>query len=174
MSNDDTETDRVDKRILQRVVAVQDRVIQRVFVPIDTAVVYYTFAFVFIFFGIQKFAPGTTPVRTPVGHIITTFGLPIELETAMMIIGLYEVFLGLLFVFKETRLVFTPFFVHQFISLLVLVAAPYAFFQPPYIDLFGVDVPWILGSFSAFVLKNVVFIAAFVLLVSVELEREQM
>lgn len=42
-------------------------------------------------------------------------------------------------------------------------------FRPPWLTVLGVEVPYILGSFSAFVVKNVVFIGAFMLLASKEL-----
>jgi hypothetical protein len=58
------------------------------------------------------------------------------------------------------------------VAFTTLLVIPYAIFQPPWLTVLGVDVPWALGSFSAFLLKNVVFVGAFMLLANNELGEE--
>jgi hypothetical protein len=55
------------------------------------------------------------------------------------------------------------------VTLLTLVVIPFVAFQPPYIAAFGIRFPWALTGFGAFVIKNVVFVAGFALLASIEL-----
>jgi hypothetical protein len=87
----------------------------------------------------------------------------------MVFIGLFEMFLGLLFFFREIRVAFWLFLGHQAVTLFTLFVIPFVAFQPPYITAFGSRIPWALTGYGAFVIKNVVFIAGFTLLASIEL-----
>lgn len=130
-------------------------------------VTYLAFAFVFFYFGLQKPAPVTTPVREAVHAFVSALGIPIALASPF--IGYYEMTLGLLFLFRRLRLALVLFFAHQLTTLLVLVVVPYEVFQPPWIHVLGVQIPWALDWMSAYVLKNLVFVGGFMLLVRAEL-----
>jgi hypothetical protein len=132
---------------------------------------YYSFAFVFFYFGIQKPAPVVSPPRFPVSSALAETGIPLALGTVILIIGIYEVALAALFFFKKIKLAFWPFLIHQATGFAVLVIIPFEVFQPPWIELGAVTFPWYLGGFSAFVFKNVIFISAFLMLYYVEMER---
>lgn len=153
--------------IVERLNSVQDRIVAKYFVPYGTSLLYYSFGFIFFYFGLQKPAPIQTPVFVEVSLFIGEFGLPSD--PTLVFIGLYEMFMGILFFLKRIRILFWMFFAHQFVGFLTLVTIPYVIFQPPWITVLGVDIPWAVGGFSAFVLKNVVWVGAFVVLASVEL-----
>jgi len=143
---------------------------------------YLAFAFVFFYFGLQKPLPVISPIRQPVsvfaseisGILSFVFQTDIVITTTMAIyfIGFYEMFLGLLFLFKQLRVAFWFFFAHQAVTFLSLVLIWDSVFQPPWLDVAGFEIPYILGGFSAFVLKNVIFVGAFMLLVNKELGGE--
>ena len=134
------------------------------------------YTIVFIWFGGVKLVPTLeTPVYTPVGIFVEGLGLPVFLEfvgipynlkAILMFIGAYEVFLGILFATRRLRWAIPVFFVHQGTALLSLLVAPQAFFAPPYFQVGGLTIPWMQGAFSAYVLKNLIFIGGFLLLVS--------
>jgi len=153
--------------LVDRLNAAQDRLVAEYFVPYGTTLLYYSFGFIFIYFGLQKPAPVQSPVYVEVSLFVSEFGIPSD--PALIFIGVYEIFLGLLFFLKRIRVVFWMFFAHQFVGFLTLFVIPYTIFQPPWVTFMGVDFPWAVGSFSAFVLKNVVWVGAFVVLASVEL-----
>lgn len=153
--------------LLDRVYAGQDWVLLTLFRPHGVAFLYLSFAFVFFYFGFQKPAPVYSPVRTPLSEFFAHF--PISLAAGMLFIGTYEMFLGLLFYFRQLRLAFWLFLSHQAITLASLLVIPHVAFQPPWIDVLGVQLPWATTGYGEFVLKNVVFVAAFLLLASVEL-----
>lgn len=144
---------------------------------------YLAFAFVFFYFGIQKPAPVDSPVRVPLSVFVTDLSnllslvvqteVQIPLSLAIVFVGAYEMFLGLLFLFKQLRLAFWLFVTHQAVGFLALVVTYDVVFQPPWISIGGLEIPWALGGFSAFVLKNVVFLGAFMFLVSAELGTDQ-
>ncbi|MDZ7688210.1 MAG: hypothetical protein U5J64_05715 [Halobacteriales archaeon] len=152
---------------VERLNSLQDTIASDYFVPYGTTVLYYSFGFIFFYFGLQKPAPVQTPVFVEVSLFVGEFGFPSK--PTIIFIGLYEMFLGVLFFLKRIRIVFWLFFVHQFVGFLTLVTIPYVVFQPPWITVFGVDIPWAVGGFSAFVLKNVVWVGAFVVLAGLEL-----
>ncbi len=149
---------------------LQDTIVDTYIRPHSVTAACYCYGFVFLYFGIQKPAPVTSPVRQEVGVFAAQFGLPTT-ET-LLFIGLYEMLLGVLFFTKRIRLVFWPFFAHQLLGFIVLVTIPYTVFQPPWLTIHGIDLPWALGGFSAFVMKNVVFIGGFLVLVSATLGSE--
>lgn len=151
----------------ERLRGVQDALLTNVFRPHGVTVLYWSFAFVFFYFGFQKPAPTYSPVRLPLSDFFPHFGIP--LEAGMVFIGFYEMFLGLLFLFRQLRLAFWLFVPHQAVTFLTLLVIPYVAFQPPWIPILGAEVPWALTGFGAFVVKNLIFVAAFMLLVSIEL-----
>lgn len=154
-------------RIADRLRAAQGVLVTRVFRPYGVTALYWSFAFVFFYFGFQKPAPVFSPVRLPLSEFLPYFGIP--LEAGMLYIGTYEMFLGLLFLFRRIRLAFWLFLPHQAVTFLTLVVIPFVAFQPPWVTVGGVSIPWALTGYGAFVVKNLVFVAGFALLVSVEL-----
>lgn len=165
--------------LLERIWTIPDRVAATTFDRWAVNFTYLAFAFVFFYFGLQKPLPSISPVRSPIsifaselsGLLSFVFRTEIVISTTLVIhfIGAYEMFLGLLFLFKQLRLAFWFFFAHQIVAFVALVIIWDSVFQPPWLTVFGVDMPYVLGSFSAFVLKNVVFVGAFMLLASKEL-----
>ena len=157
----------------------QDVIVAGVFERWAVGFTYVAFAFVFFYFGIQKPAPVDSPVRVPVSVFVEDLSsllsmlvqtqVQIPLKWAIILIGAYEMFLGLLFLFRRIRLAFWLFFLHQIIGFIAIFLAYDVVFQPPWLSIGGLDIPWALGAFSAFVLKNVVFIGAFMFLASAEL-----
>lgn len=126
-----------------------------------------SFAFVFIYFGAQKpFVPGASPVREPVTAFLTAIGIPvlIPLKYGPLLIGLYEMAIGLLFLFNKIRAAGVLFVIHQVTTLVSLLVIPYVAFRGPWLTVLGVNVPYALDWFSAYVLKNLIFIGAFMLL----------
>lgn len=147
-----------------------------------TSYVYLAFAFVFFYFGLQKPLPVISPVRTPISIYITELsgilssllGTEVVITTSLAIyfIGAYEMFLGLLFLFRQIRLAFFFYVPHQIFGFLSLVLIWDSVFQPPWLTVAGTEIPYILGGFSAFVLKNVIFVGAFAFLLKRELGDE--
>ena len=147
--------------------AGQDYLVENVFRPHGVTALYWSYAFVFFYFGFQKPASVFSPVRVPLTAFFPHFGIP--LEAGMLFIGFYEMFLGLLFLFRQIRVAFWLFYPHQAVTFLTLFLIPHVTFQPPWIPIFGVEIPIAVTGFGAFVVKNVVFVAGFTLLASVEL-----
>lgn len=152
--------------VIDRLLALQDRLVET-FDEYGVAFTYYAFGFVFLYFGLQKPAPVASPIRAPVEAFVGTAGIPIGIASPF--IGWYEIVLGTLFLFRRLRLAFFVFLAHQAVAFLPLVVIPYVAFQPPWLDALGMDLPWALDWFSAFILKNTVFVGAFMLLASREL-----
>lgn len=157
-------------RLLQRHDELQDAIVDRVLRPYGLTFAFFCYGFVFFFLGLQKPAPIFTPVRQEVGVFAAQFG--IAAMPALLFIGLYEMIMGALFFAKRIRIVFWMFFAHQTVGFLLLIMIPYTVFQPPYLTVLGLDVPWAVGGFSAFVLKNVIFVGGFVLLAMATLGSE--
>ena len=141
---------------------------------VTLALAAYTIVFIW-FGGVKLFPTLESPVYTPVGIFVEGLGLPVffefvgipyNLKAILMFIGAYEIFLGILFATRRIRLAIPVFFVHQGTALLSLLVAPQAFFGPPFLQIGGLSIPWMQGAFSAYVLKNLVFIGGFFLLVS--------
>lgn len=154
-------------RVVGRVHAGQNVVLANVFRPYGVTVLYVTFGLIFFYFGMQKPSPATSPVRVPLTDFFAVVGIPVD--PGMYFIGTYEMFLGLLFLFKQLRAAFWLFLPHQLVTFLSLAIIPFVAFQPPFLTLFGVDVPVATTGYGEFVLKNVVFVAGFMLLAAVEL-----
>lgn len=153
--------------LVERSYAAQDYVVRNYFRPHGVTVLYLSYAFVWFYFGFQKPAPVYSPVRLPLSEFLPHFGIP--LGAGMVFIGTFEMFLGLLFLFRQIRVAFWLFLGHQAVTLVTLFVIPFVAFQPPYVTLLGVRFPWALTGYGAFVIKNVVFIAGFTLLASIEL-----
>lgn len=154
-------------RPVSRVHRAQDFVLENVFNPYGVTVLYWTFGLIFFYFGMQKPSPATSPVRVPLTDFFATLHLPVDL--GMYFIGTYEMFLGMLFFFKQLRAAFWLFLPHQLVTFLSLAIIPFVAFQPPYLTVFGLDIPWATTGYGEFVIKNVVFVAGFMLLASIEL-----
>jgi uncharacterized membrane protein YphA (DoxX/SURF4 family) len=136
----------------------------------NSAIAYFSFAFVFIYFGLQKPLPTISPVYEPLGLIASRLSLPTDLWVNF--VGIYEIAMGTMFLFRKIRLAFWMFVPHQTITLIVLLIIPFYAFQEPYLIVQGIRLPMILDSFGAFVLKNLIFIGGFLLLAEKELGKE--
>lgn len=159
-------------RILSRVAAIrinawQDFLVNNYFKPYAVPILYLSYGFIFFYFGFQKPAPVLSPVRTPLSDFFPHFGIPLNL--GMLFIGFYEMTLGILFFLREIRVAFWLFLPHQTITFLSLLIIPFVAFQPPWITILDVQIPWALTGYGAFVIKNIVFVAGFILLVGHEL-----
>ncbi len=121
----------------------------------------YAFAFVFLTFGVQKFlVPGPSPVDEPIMAVadasqVTTV-VPVALTPAF--VGIYEVILGLCFLRNRLGVATVLFVPHHLVTFLTLAVVPSLAFAPP--------IPFAYDTFGAFVLKNVVFVGAFLLLLA--------
>jgi len=155
------------RRLVVRVYTEQNYLIENYFRPHGVGVLYASYGFIWFYFGLQKPAPVYSPVRHPLSEFFPHLGIP--LEAGMVFIGAFEMFLGLLFVFREIRIAFWLFLGHQAVTLVTLAVIPFVAFQPPYITVLGNRIPWALTGYGAFVIKNVVFIAGFTLLAGIEL-----
>jgi hypothetical protein len=131
-------------------------------------VVYLSFAFIFIYFGLQKPLPVVSPVDTNISLLAYRVGVPSGF--AIYFVGLYEIFLGFLFLFRLIKYAFWFFVAHQLVAFSTLLLLSKNAFQPPWITFLGLEIPWLLNSYSAFVLKNLIFIGCFMLLFSAEYE----
>lgn len=156
-------------RVVDRVHTGQNYVVENLFRPHGVTALYWSFAFVFFYFGFQKPAPVLSPVRVPLTGFFEIFGIPVA--AGMAFIGTYEMFMGLLFLLRQIRLVFWLFYAHQAVTFLTLLIIPHVAFQPPWIGvpILGVEFPIAVTGFGAFVVKNLVFVAGFTLLASLEL-----
>lgn len=138
-----------------------DRWVGRIARRYGVAATRFGFAFVFLTFGLQKIA---LPSGSPVDGTIMTIAavvwvLPsVPVAWAPTIVGAYEVVLGLCFLrnrLSAATLLFVP---HQATAFLALGLAPTLAFNRP--------APFAFDIFGAFVLKNVIFVGAFLLLLA--------
>lgn len=170
------------RRIRHRVSQFEDHIINEYFTEYGTRIAFAAYAFVFFYYGLLKVIPGvSTPVQMEVAAFMqglgvpsfaALFGLPYSIKMVMLFIGLYEMTLGTLFATRQLRAAFVLFFVHQLVTLTTLIVAPEAYFQRPFLQVAGFGIPWLFDAFAAYVLKNTIFIAGFLILVSLELGRE--
>jgi hypothetical protein len=137
---------------------------KKIFEDYAITAMYWSYGFVFFFFGMQKPAPAISPPKFPVSSVLSDLGVNLPIEYVMLFIGSYEMFLGLLFLFRKIKIASWLFWPHQLITFLVLFLIPFEIFQPPWLEIGSVSIPWLLDSFSAFILKNLVFVAGFMLL----------
>lgn len=154
-------------RVIERTHAGQNYLVTNYFRPYGITILYWSYGFVWFYFGFQKPAPAISPVRNPLADFLPYFAIP--LAAGMAFIGMYEMFLGILFIYREIRIAFWLFFAHQATTFFTLLVIPFVAFQPPWISLLGVRFPWALTGYGAFVVKNIVFVAGFSLLASIEL-----
>lgn len=154
---------------MNRLGELQDRIAEKLFRKYAVAAMYLSYGFVFFFFGLQKPAPVVSPPKYPISSFISELGLGLPIKYVILFIGIYEMTLGLLFLFKKLRAAFWMFLPHQLIAFTVLATIPFEIFQPPWIELGLLKFPWLLDSFSAFVMKNLIFVAGFMLLYKVEM-----
>lgn len=150
----------------------EHRLVNDVFAEHGTRIALLAYAFVFGYYGFLKVqAPVTglsTPVRGEVGHFVEILGLSqfgIGLTAVMAFIGLYEVALGVLFALRKLRLALPLFLNHQATTFVSLVVARAYYFQEPYV----MGVPWLFDTFAAYILKNTIFVGAFLVIATVEL-----
>ncbi len=123
---------------------------------------------VFIWYGAQKpFIPGSSPVHRPVAHFAEALGLgvlPGPTGLVLHVVGLFEVTVGTLILFNFLRTAMPLFLLHQATTLVApFVVVQYAF-REPYVEVGPVVLPVAVDWFSAFALKNLVFVAAFMFL----------
>lgn len=140
-----------------------------------------SFAFVFFYFGLQKWPviQGASPVRQPVTAFVVAVGfggwLPLSAQAGLTFVGIYEVTLGILWftsLVEETQVGTSRVFVgvalmtvaHQLITFLpLLVVFDVSFrrteFLIPFVGTF--PFPVALDWMSAFIFKNLLFLGAF-------------
>jgi len=123
--------------------------------------VYYSFAFVFFYFGLQKLIPGSAPVGPDVRAFVSAIGLPVQTSWYSYFIGTYEMILGIFFYFKQVKKAALLFIPHQITVFLPLIFVTDITFVRPYLKLGNFLLPWNLDYFGAFILKNLVFASAF-------------
>lgn len=158
--------------IQRRYVRTIDRIVSKYFSRYGTRVAFGAYAFVFGYYGflkVQALVTGlSTPVRGEVGHFVQVLGLPelgITVTMAMGFIGFYEMALGGLFAAKRLRLAVPVFLGHQFVTFVSLVVTREFYFQDPFLA----GIPWLFDAFAAYILKNTIFVGAFLVLAAVEL-----
>jgi hypothetical protein len=105
---------------LDRLEQYERTLIEEYVTEYGTRVAFAAYAFVFGYYGflkVQALVTGlATPVRGEVGQFVTTLGLAeigISLTMVMAFIGVSEMALGLLFLFRELRLAIPVFLAHQ-------------------------------------------------------------
>jgi hypothetical protein len=150
--------------VVSRAVALQDRFVAYVD-AYAVPVTFYAFAFVYVHFGVQKLIPGAeAPVRESIALFFGTFGVPFAV--AGPFVGLFETTLGLLFLSRRLGLVFFPFLANMLVTLASPFVVWYYAWNPPWLNVFGLQVSWAVDWFAAFALGNVVFVAGFLFLTS--------
>jgi len=127
---------------------------------------YLSLGAVFFYFGLQKPLPVSSPVAGELTYLAHTIG--VAPYAVINFVGLYEMTLGILFFLRAFRPAFALFVVHQTVTFLSLIVLAYSAFQPPWMNVFGFQVPWVLAGYGAFVGKNLVFVAAVLLLLTLE------
>jgi hypothetical protein len=159
-------------RFERRLIDLERRLVEGVFVEHGTNVAFLSYAFVYGYYGflkVQALITGmTTPVRGEVGHLVTALDLSslgISLTAVMVFIGVYEVVLGALFATRRIHLVLPLFLAHMFGTFATLVVARGAYFQDPFV----MGIPWLFDTFAAYILKNTIFVGGFLVLAGVEL-----
>lgn len=155
----DRKRDQHDKyEILGRLHRLEQSLAARV-IRLGPLAIRLAFAFVFLTFGAQKLLfHGETPVHEPVLAFVLALGAPSATlgAYALLFIGVYEVTLGVSFLGNWIRTAAALFVPHQLVGFLSLLVVPGIAFNDP--------VPLAYGEYGAFVLKNVVFVGAFLVL----------
>ncbi|MFP4590335.1 MAG: hypothetical protein ACLFMX_00925 [Halobacteriales archaeon] len=120
-----------------------------------------SFAFVFVTFGLQKvIVPGSSPVDEPIMALASAVGLGaiVPLAWTPTIVGLYEVTLGVWFLVNRLKAALVLFVPHQLVSFSTILLIPSFVFDDP--------MPFAYDQFGAFMLKNIIFVGAFLLLLA--------
>jgi hypothetical protein len=148
--------------------SIADRLSERKIV----AYTYAAFAGIFIFYGFQKLTPWPSPVYNEL-TILANF-LGVENTLLILVVGLYEIVLGFLFLMKLFNSVALLFIPHQIVGFANLLLFSENYFTPPWVEIGVISVPLGIGSFSAFVLKNLIFISSFLFLLNYEFSDKTM
>lgn len=152
--------------LVERVNAFQDRLVADYVRPHAVPLTYWAFGAVFLYLGLQKVVPHRSTADVPLSTIGGLVGVPyVEFVTA---IGVWQMLIGALFLARRLRLAGVFFITYQVFTFGTLVVLRYIVFQPPWITVLGVDLPWALGAYSAFILKNTVIAGAFFVLAGIE------
>jgi len=153
---------------IERVNAFQDRLVSDYVAPYAVSAAYRSFALVFFYLGLQKVVPHRSAADIQLATIGGLVGLPyIQFVT---LIGIWQMAIGVLFLLRRLRLAGGLFVTYQVFTFGTLVVLRYIVFQPPWITVLGIDVPWALGAYAAFILKNTVIAGGFFVLAGLELE----
>lgn len=122
----------------------------------STAILRFSIGIIYIWFGVLKFFPATSPAETIVSETLysISFGL-LEGHVPVVILGLLEIGIGFAFLFKKLK-----------------YAVPLMYFQmmgtvlPLFIftDKTWVSAPLIPSLLGQYIIKNLVFIAAAIIL----------
>ena len=159
-------TPHVISGVISRINAIQDEFIRRVCLPHSITVTYWTFGFVFCYLGIQKVLPHRSTADVQLATVGGLFGLPYIPFVAF--IGVWQLAIGIGFFLRRLRFAGMLFVLYQVFAFGSLVVLRHVVFQPPYIPIFTLDVPWALGMYGAFILKNLVFAGVFFVLAAQE------
>ena len=153
---------------VETVNAFQDRLVRTYFRPNAVTLTYWAFAFVFLYVGVQKVAPHRSSADVQLATVGGLLGIPyLEFVT---FVGLWQIVIGALFLLRRLRLAAMLFVTFQLFTFGTLVVLSHVVFQPPWITVLGFDVPWALGAYAAFVLKNLVLAGTFFVLASLDAE----
>lgn len=153
---------------VERVNDAQDRIVREILQPHATTFVYWSCAAVYLYIGLQKVSPHRSAADVQLATVGGLVGIPYL--PFVVCIGVWQILIGGLFLTRRLRVCALFFFTYQMFSLVTLVVLRHRVFQPPWIEALGADVPWALGAYAAFILKNVVFAAVFFVLASVEVD----
>ena len=151
---------------INRVNAFQDYLIRRYCVPYSITLTYWSFAFVFLYLGVQKVHPHRSTADVQLAIIGGLIGVPYVHFVAF--IGLWQMAIGVGFLLRRLRFAGMLFVLYQVFAFGSLVVLRHVVFQPPYIPIFSLELPWALGVYAAFILKNLVFAGVFFVLAAHE------
>ena len=154
--------------LIRRVNGIQDELVRRYCVPYAITLTYWSFAVVFVYLGAQKVLPHRSSADVQLAVLGGIIGVPYIPFVAF--VGIWQLSIGVAFFLRRLRLAGMLFFLYQFFAFGSLVLLRHVVFQPPYIPAFGVELPWAVGVYAAFILKNVVFAGIFFVLAALEAE----
>lgn len=150
---------------------LQDHIVRTYFAPNAVTLVYWSFAVVFLYLGVQKVLPHRSTADVQLATIGGLLGVPYV--TFVAVIGVWQMCIGGAFLFRRLRLAALFFFSYQVFAVGSLFVLRYIVFQPPYLDVFGIEIQWALGLYAAFILKNLVLAGVFFVLASEEVDLDQ-
>ena len=152
--------------MIARINEFQDAFIRSVCLPHSITLTYWAFGFVFFYLGIQKVLPHRSTADVQLATIGGLIGVPYIPFVAF--IGLWQIAIGIGFLARKLRFAGMLFVLYQVFAFGSLIVLRHVVFQPPYIPIFTFDVPWALGMYGAFILKNLVFAGVFFVLAAQE------